>query len=116
MINGNSNAVSETSSTSSTRGQRGFCSYIVHTVFVSHTYSFIDVFTVGFMAQTKLVSGQLNDTCEAGLDVSAQTQQSGNHSLLSTAGARDVEPGPSGSRAVSERDSDLPPLKVIVVS
>ncbi|EFO19565.1 hypothetical protein LOAG_08928 [Loa loa] len=80
MINGNSNALSETSSTGSSRGQRG----------------------------------QLNDTCEAGLDMSAQTQQSGSHSLFSAAGARDVEPGPSGSRVhnvISERDADLPPLK-----
>ncbi|VBB26189.1 unnamed protein product [Acanthocheilonema viteae] len=79
MINGNSNALSETSSTGSSRGQRG----------------------------------QLNDTCD-GLDLSTQTQQSGSHSVLSTAGARDVEPGPVSSRAhnaISERDSDLPPLK-----
>ncbi|VDK67350.1 unnamed protein product [Litomosoides sigmodontis] len=81
MINGNSNALSETSSTGS-RGQRG----------------------------------QLSDTCEAGLDLSTQTQQSGNNIVLS-AGAHDVEPGPSGSRVhnvTNERDSDLPPLKVIV--
>ncbi|MCP9261818.1 Inhibitor of growth protein [Dirofilaria immitis] len=82
MINGTSNALSETSSTGS-RGQRE----------------------------------QLNDSCESGQDLNAQTQQSGNHSLLSAAGTSDTEPGPSGNRAhsaISERDSDLPPLKVIV--
>ncbi|VDO26984.1 unnamed protein product [Brugia timori] len=63
------------------------------------------------------ITGQLNDTCEIGLDMSTQTQQTGSHSLLPAAGARDVEPGPSCSRAnnsISDRDSDLPPLKVIV--
>ncbi|KAK6104115.1 Inhibitor of growth proteins N-terminal histone-binding family protein [Brugia pahangi] len=63
------------------------------------------------------ITGQLNDTCEIGLDMSTQTQQTGSHSLLPTAGALDVEPGPSCSRAnnsISDRDSDLPPLKVIV--
>ncbi|OZC11332.1 PHD-finger [Onchocerca flexuosa] len=82
IINGNSNAVSETSNIG-TRGQRG----------------------------------QLNDSCESGPDVSAQTQQCGSHSLLSAAGPRDTESGPSGSRAqnvISERSSDLPPLKVIM--
>uniref|UniRef100_A0A0R3RZF2 Inhibitor of growth protein n=1 Tax=Elaeophora elaphi TaxID=1147741 RepID=A0A0R3RZF2_9BILA len=80
MINGNSNALSDTSSTGSSRGQRG----------------------------------QLNDTCEAGLDPSTQVQQSGSHSVVLAAGARDIEPGPSNSRThnpTSERDSDLPPLK-----
>ncbi|KAK6104113.1 Inhibitor of growth proteins N-terminal histone-binding family protein [Brugia pahangi] len=60
------------------------------------------------------ITGQLNDTCEIGLDMSTQTQQTGSHSLLPTAGALDVEPGPSCSRAnnsISDRDSDLPPLK-----
>ncbi|EJW79496.1 PHD-finger family protein [Wuchereria bancrofti] len=60
------------------------------------------------------ITGQLNDTCEIGLDMSTQTQQTGSHSLLPAAGARDVEPGPSCSRAhnsISDRDSDLPPLK-----
>ncbi|VDK64638.1 unnamed protein product [Onchocerca ochengi] len=82
IINGNSNAVSETSSIG-TRCQRG----------------------------------QLNDSCESRPDVNTQTQQCGSHSLLSAVGPRDTEPGPSGSRAqsvISERSSDLPPLKVIM--
>lgn len=51
--------------------------------------------------------------------MNAQTEQSESHSLLPGVGTRDVESGASNNRAhsvVSERDSDLLPLKVVVVS